>query len=205
MAVYTDSFTGVDGTDLPDHDAAWTDAGDARPFEIQSNEVTRVTPGGNFSAAFYNQTFNSKHYAKLKITAARFIGPGIRMATGKNYYYCNGAITGFGFKTYPGQYVAGTATDWDAGQALVGDNSVLELRVDATTEGTIYYYDDGVLVATYTGKTALTGGRPGITCYGVDDPTGDDWEGGDVAAGAAPVWPLPGLVMSQAVGRAATY
>ena len=55
MAVYTDSFTGVDGTDLPDHDAAWTDAGDARPFEIQSNEVTRVTPGGNFSAAFVGE------------------------------------------------------------------------------------------------------------------------------------------------------
>src|SRR3990167_8783835 len=132
MAVYTDSFTGVDGTDLPDHDANWVDAGDARPLEIQSNEVTRVTPGGNFSGVFYNQTFNSKHYSKLKITAARFIGPGIRMATGKNYYY-----------------------------------------------------DDGVLVATYTGKTALTGGRPGITCYGVDDPTGDDWEGGDVGGGTA--------------------
>ena len=199
---FTDSFTNTNGTDLPVHDAAWTDAGDANVLEIQGNEVKGATSGGIFAAYYYNQTFATKHYAKLRITATRFIGPGIRMATGQNYYYCFGAIAD---TTYPGEVIAGSATDWDAGQAAVNDNDVLELHVDAAVEGTVYYKVNGATIATYTGKTALTGGRAGIAGYLLANPTGDDWEGGDVGGAAAPVWPLPGRIMLQAVNRAATY
>src|SRR3990172_5209024 len=111
---YTDTFTGTNGTELSAYNANWVDAGDGVNMQINNNTVE--TTGGAFHGYYYNQTFASKHYGKLTIKGGRFIGPAIRMAAGANYYYCFGSVSS---NSYPGQVVAGSATDWDSGQAQV--------------------------------------------------------------------------------------
>ena len=167
---YTDTFTGTNGTELSAYNANWVDAGDGVNMQINNNTVE--TTGGAFHGYYYNQTFASKHYGKLTIKGGRFIGPAIRMAAGANYYYCFGSVSS---NSYPGQVVAGSATDWDSGQAQVNVGDILELAIDVTTEGTVHYKVNGSLVTTYTSKTALSGGRVGIAAYAAGAPSGREY------------------------------
>ena len=99
MAVYTDTFTGTNGTLLDVYDATWVDIGNnADSLNIQSNQVESVA-GKTQGAYLYNQTFNSKHYSKLVVSLANYGGPAIRCATGANFYYCFAGVWGIGSQT----------------------------------------------------------------------------------------------------------
>jgi len=197
----SESFTGTDGTSPPN--ANWTNR--MATIVIQTNGFRGGSNGGN--SAYWNaDTFNDKHYAKAKAVASAVggaRGPAIRIQSGANsFFYCLRDNDG---KTYNGEAIAGGLTDWDAGLTAPALGTVLELHIDITTATTIYYKEAGVTKATYTGKNALTGGASGVGAFDTHTGTyGDDWEGGDVG-GAAPVWPLPGRIVLQAVNRAATY
>lgn len=204
MAIYTDNFTGVDGTELHTYNAIWVDAGDAHNILIQSNGI-RTISGAGFHAYLYNNTFSDKHYAKLAIGSNRFIGPGVRVASGQNYFYCFASTYTL---SYPGQVVAGTPTDFDSGQAQVNVNDVVELAIDASVGTTIYYKVNGSVVQTYTGKSALTGGQGGITGYdGGESPycTGDTWEGGDVGGVVTTPPRNPMVISRMAINRASVF
>jgi hypothetical protein len=178
---FTDSFTNANGTDLVVHNAKWIRRSQAdEVLEIQSNAVSNIPFEEIGAAYYYNETFNSKHYSKCKYLSNLTVGPAIRVDEGVwpnwSCYYCFPDD-----KIYNGEMINDTGTDWDSGLTLPDVNSIIELTVDATTEGTVHYKDDGTTVATYTGKTALTGGRAGLSKYGnITGAAIDDWEGGDV-------------------------
>ena len=179
---YTDTFTYTDG-ELNTKNALWVDVGFGNAINIATN---RIVPAGGAEhhGYLYNNTFATKHYSKLKILIDdQFVGPAIRMASGSNMYYCycTGALAS---TTYNGECVAGSASDWDGGQNGVAANSIAELTVDASTETTIIYKDDGTTIVTYTSKSALSGGKAGVCGYDLGAPYADDWEGGDVGGGS---------------------
>ena len=174
----TETFTGTNGTSPPNAD--WTNK--TNGIQIQSNAFTGTA--GAVCAAFWDtDAFDDKHYAKAKCTTVGIdsVGPSIRIQSGANScYYCLRSQDG---KVYNGELVAGTPTDWDAGLTAPAAGTVLELWVDATTATTILYKEAGVTKATYTGKNALSGGAAGVSAWDTG-ARGDDWEGGNVAAGA---------------------
>lgn len=182
MAVYTDAFTGTVDTDLDVYDATWVNIGPGLDtIEIGAANNIRHDVDTAGGAYLYNQTFNSKHYAKLKITdGAGYIGPAIRMAAGPNFYYCFAANGG----VYNGECISSSLSDWDGGQAGIADNDICEIRVDDTVETTIPYVVNGSTVQTYTSKSSLSGGKAGVCNYG-SGGIADDWEGGDVGGGVA--------------------
>src|SRR3990167_3350602 len=183
----TETFTGTDTTSPPN--ANWTNK--TNGISIQTNGFR-----GNVSAvngAFWNaDTFNDKHYAKAKavaLAAGNSRGPDIRVQTGaaNSLYYCLRDNDG---KTYNGELIAGSPTDWDAGLTAPALGTVLELHVDATTATTIVYKEAGVTKATYTGKSALSGGAAGVSAYEAGTTSyGDDWEGGNVAVAGGTILP----------------
>ncbi len=175
---YTDAFTGTSGTNLETYNATWVNIdGGAGSFKIQSNQAQAQVLSDS-QGYLYNQTFASKHYAQAKVVDVAGAGPGIRMATGPNYYYCSPFA---GDKVYNGEVVAGSATDWDAGLTVPAANTVCRLEVDSTTETTIIYKEGGVTKQTYTSKSSLSGGRAGLCAYSSGGLL-DNWEGGDTAA-----------------------
>lgn len=178
---YTDAFTDTNGTELSAHNSNWVDAGNSNNIEIQSNVAT-ATVASSFHGYYYNQSFNSKHYAQGVCGGGggSATGPGIRMAAGPDYYYC------FHFPTsnvYNGEVDDGSPTDWDGGLTSPTNGSTLRLEVDSSTETTIYYKVNGSTTETYTSKSTLTGGRGGVVAYSenaITPTTIDDWEGGDI-------------------------
>ena len=182
----SDTFTGVNGTHPPN--ANWT-AIDGN-MQIQGNEVCGYDNSDN-ACRWTADAFNSKHYSKLKFSAnisssGVAVGPAIRCQADANFFY---AFRDGDGNEYVGQCIAGSCTDWEgfAGPAV---GVVMELWVDATTETTIIYKEDGVTVKTYTSKNALSGGYAGICAYANHTGhRGDDWVGGDVG-GAASVMPF---------------
>jgi len=196
MAVYTDDFTGTANTDLDVYDSTWVDIGpNADTLEIDDigTAVERDTGSGG-GGYLYNQTFNSKHYAELEILSDGNIGPFIRAAAGGNFYYCFAGTVG----VFNGECVSGSFEDWDGGQSGISTNDVVALYVDATTETTILYKVNDSTIQTYTSKSSLSGGKPGIGLY--DSGWGDNWEGGDVgAAESSSVSPSVMLIRSNQI------
>jgi hypothetical protein len=177
---YTDTFTGTGGTELHAYNAAWVSVLGTMRLNPAGNNAT--ADSGEHSCYRYNQTFNSKHYAK----AADIYGvggPAIRCQSGAVSYFYH---YGYGGKCFAGQVIAESFTDWDSGQGTFSDGDVLELWVDATTETTIISKKNGATLQTYTGKNLISGGQPGIMEFS-DGVYVDDFEGGDVGGGQAPV------------------
>lgn len=171
---YTEPFTYTNGLALEVANVIWVDVDAIADQTINTN---RLEGSGSPGGYYYNNTFASKHYAQAVYISGQYNGPAIRVAASSNYYYC---FAGTG-NTFPGEDIAGSLTDWNAGEAALAANDVYGLFVDSATEGTVYYKVNGSTVRTFTGKTALTGGRGGVACYG--GGIIDTWEGGDVSAG----------------------
>lgn len=86
-SLFTDTFTGADGTVLPTYNASYVSV--AGNLKINSNNVC----GGNAneSGIKYNVTFDPNQYSQLTVTAksaVNEIGPSVRMGAGGsgNYY-----------------------------------------------------------------------------------------------------------------------
>ena len=178
---YTDAFTGTNGTLLPAYNAVWVNIGDDS-LQITSN--TAGPSAGGFCSNLYNGTFADKHYAKATILSGNYIGPAIRMSSSQNYYYCFASL---GDNSFIGEVIAGSATDWDSGQATVSASDVVEIGIDPTTSTTVLYKVNTVTIATYTGKSTLTGGKAGVAAYGSGSGYIDNFEAGDVGGGAVTV------------------
>src|SRR3990167_372012 len=116
---YTDTFTGTNGTSLEDYNVLWVPVTNADGIVINTNGIIGQT---GFCAYYYNQTFNSKHYSKLKGVAygTQHTGPAIRVQAGNNWYYCAAFKTSG--TTFNGENIAGSASDWDGGQSILAVN-----------------------------------------------------------------------------------
>lgn len=185
---YTYDFTATNGTYLENIDPTpWVNIHNAYGAEVQSNQLAPVGYGG-FSAYYYDATFASAHYTKIKFTAEAsssgdYVGVIVRGAAGGDYYYS--IRGGASAKVYNGESVDGTPTDWDSGLSGCSINDVFGLYIDASTTTTVYYKVNDATVETYTSKDALSGGRAGV-CTNSSGASrtarADDWEGGDVSS-----------------------
>jgi hypothetical protein len=187
---YTDAFTNSDGVSLASHNANWVVPTGGSGLEIHANSASAIT-GSTHSANYYNQTFADKHYSKVLMLSSgvfAIAGPAIRIQSGANSFYYAYIDAGTG-TVYAGECISGTGTDWDAGQSGFSLTDEIELAIDATTSTTVHLKKNGTIVQTYTGKSALSGGRAGVAAYFTNSGI-DSWEGGDVAGGGAPVAPL---------------
>jgi hypothetical protein len=187
MAVYSKTFVGTDGTDLPSHDADWVATSGAPPnLEIQGNTATGTDSGGSFNSNRLNQAVTTAHYVKCTPHAsyAEYVGGTVRHQAGANsYFYLIRRNDGV---VFCGELIAGSATDWDAGTAGFTTSDTYELHADASTSTTFYLKKNGTTVTTFTSKSALSGGSVGICAVNVLASQGlSAWEGGDVAGGGS--------------------
>lgn len=193
---YTDTFTNTNGTYLESHNANWVSVTGGNDYDIQGNGTRCVN---SQSAYYYNQTFASAHYSKATRGTGVEGGPYVRVQSGAHSaYYC---LYGAGdAKVYNGEVVSGSYSDWDSGVSGHSSGNVVELSIDSSTTTTVYYKVNGSTVATYTSKSALTGGRPGIGSYNGESAAScwDNWEGGDVGVGAVHYVTFNGVSVSQA-------
>lgn len=182
MANYTDDFTDEDGTTLPEHNNNWVNL--KNTLTIKSNMASAdAQPSQQFSVCYYNKDFNSKHYAKMRLASAANlggVGPAIRCQANNNFYFCSPSFS----KIYNGESINGNVSDWDSGLTFPALNTIVELAVDPDDETKIHYKENGSIIKTYTGKNALSGGKPGIAGWNNSTASAeqDDWEGGDVVS-----------------------
>lgn len=184
---FNKTFVNTNGTDLTAHDVKWLVPTGQTTMEVFGNRATGIGGlSGSFDCNYLNETFADKHYAIASFVSnpSDYHGVAIRVQSGANsFYYAIRNITG---GVFAGEMIAGTATDWDAGQTGWGATDTVELHVDATTATTIHLKRNGSTIATYTSKSALSGGRAGICAAGVLDGAGiSAWEGGDIGAGSS--------------------
>lgn len=145
---------------------------------------------------YYDETFNSKHYAEVDIAYANNnqyegTGPGIRIQTGADSgYYCIARCrpNSGNVRIYVGQYIAGSNTHWeqDISGFNVGDR--LGFEIDSATETTVHLMLNDVIDTTYTSKSALSGGKAGLSAYVAVThihQASDNWEGGDIGGGGS--------------------
>lgn len=160
MAVRT--FTGVDGTDLPALDAIWATPTGGNSMEVSGNTACGTTL--DFCCNYDSGTFADKHFSKAipHASFANYAGPAIRIQAGANSFYY--AVRQNDGTVFAGQCITGTPTDWDSGQTgwTPGGSDDCELAVDPTTSTTILLKRAGVTIATFTSKSALAGGKPGV-------------------------------------------
>ncbi len=204
---FTDDFTGTNGTSPPN--ANWSVVRGA--MEIQSNQVAGGDNDDVSCIRWNANDFADAHYSKLTFASTyspsgtMCIGPAIRCQSGADsFYFCFGREPGGDL--FIGEWVAGSFTSWEiitGGMPAVG--TVMELAIDATTSTTVYYKENGVVIKTYTGKNALSGGSPGICSYlNYESHRGDDWQGGNVAdATGVSATVCAGVGSSAGVGAAA--
>lgn len=180
----TDAFTNTTGTALTAHNALWLVPTGGTGMRIFANTAAAPTSGGPNTVNYWNATFADAHYSKTVIASGQdnIAGSAIRIQSGSNQFYY-ARYVGFLSKVYAGQMVGGSADDWDSGQTFA-EGDEIELAVDASVSTTIHLKRNGTIVATYTGKNALSGGRPGVSAYVDTNTTGvTSWEGGDVGGG----------------------
>ena len=187
----TDDFQGTDGDALTTYSSNWTlNTGD---FKIQeSGGAGRVTPDepANEAGAHWNaDSFNNDQYAELTLIAsvgpAVFIGPAVRCAASGGTYY------GFYVSTaekYLFKMVSGSFTTLASSSSNIpGANDVLRIEASGTT---ITPKVNGTTDSDLGAQTdsAISSGSAGICGYGSSSGTrGDDFEGGNVAAGGISV------------------
>ncbi len=182
---YTDDLEDTDGVDLPAHNALWVTPVAGITLEIQGGTACGTNSGGSFNSNYYNNTFADKHYsiALTHASYSEYAGPTVRAQTTNSFYYAhmsNGGVVS------AGECIAGVGTDWDGGQSGWTAGDTIELWIDATTSTTIHLKRNGTTIATYTGKSLLTGGKAGLeSVNAMTVQQIASWEGGDVGAGAA--------------------
>lgn len=176
----SDAFTGVPSVTLPVHSSGWETVGSLQTLyrsdgrcigSVLANQANRRT-----------EVYADKHYSRVDIVSAGGVGcgPAVRVQANGDMYsiYADDSTT-----AYPFELIGGTGTDWDpSGITVAAGAKTVELRVNATTSTTIELWVNGALVKSYTGKSALSGGKPGLYAYG--NPTMDNWVGDDVSGGS---------------------
>lgn len=181
----TDNFNGTGSILLTAYSANWLLPVGGISCQINSAGTAATgSDNGAFCANYYNTTVASKHYSKgLIATRNDYHGVAIRVQSAANSFYY--AIVSAAGSCFAGEHIAGTPTDWDAGQTGWVDGDTVELHVDAAVDTTILLKRNGTTIATYTGKNALSGGKFGVcTANALNGAGVDSWEGGDVASGA---------------------
>ena len=175
---FTDAFTDTNGTALENHGTKWVNVqGGADSADIQTNQYN--TFAGGVAVYRYNDTFAAAQYAKATLkNSTGSPGVAVRAQSGAASCYYSIQDGGAG-KVFNGELIAGSATDWDSGLTIASTNDVIELASDSGTTTTFYYKVNGSTIATYTGKSALSGGQGGVSGAGSGGRL-DDWEGGDV-------------------------
>lgn len=182
MATASDSFTGSNVFSLSNYSSNWTD--NVGQLRLVSNAVTGNTAG--FDVASWNATsFGDAQFSQAVATAkdascAAAKGVAVQVS-GTKFYYALWDRTDN--HLYVGSYNAGTIDEDDAGIDSYSVNDVLRIECDGS--GNITVKRNGV--TKYTGaKTAFTGGKPGLCCYGAGSVGElDDWQGGDIDAGGS--------------------
>lgn len=191
----SDSFTGAtDGVDLPTYSSSWVTPSSGTPMKIQvlfGDPSVTLNNSSGMCCNYYNSAVNDKHYSKAVYKVqpiVGFIGVAIRIQPdASSFFYANPADDG---NIYIGECIDGTPVDWGSRTAPpIG--TTIELAVDAATATTIRYKENGVVVETFTGKNALSGGYAGLNGgFGTGTGNLDNWEGGDVIALSASALPL---------------
>jgi hypothetical protein len=185
MPSYT--FTGTAGTALPTYSADFSTPSGGVSLELGAGGTARApASGGPECVNYYNGSATSTHYAKCVIATDQdnICGPAVRVQSGANSFYFARWI-GYTGKVWAGECIAGSGSDWDTGQTFA-EGDEIGLEIDATTSTTIYLKRNGSTVATYTSKSTLTGGKPGISAYVDTNNTGvTSLEVGDVAGGSS--------------------
>lgn len=178
----TDAFTGTDGTQLTTYSANWTlQLGD---FDIQSNALAPDSLANSDSLACWTaDTFNADQYSQIKIvavsTAPASIGPAVRVASGATtaYLLFHSSAAWELWKV-----VAGTWTKINNGASrTLQVNDVLRLEISGTT---LTVKINGVAQGSPTTDSDIASGYAGLHANKDDaNHRGDDWEGGNLAAG----------------------
>lgn len=180
MAVYTDTFTNSNSTALTAHNANWAVPTGATGCRVFNN--TAVSSSGNDSVNYWNQAVGAAQYAKTTFVSGQLepaCGPAVRVQSGADSYFY--ALVNTSGTVFCGQCIAGTATNWDSGQTGWAAGDTVELHTDPSTSTTFHLKRNGTTIATYTGKSALSGGFVGIAVNSNFQAVGaDNWEGGDV-------------------------
>jgi fibronectin type 3 domain-containing protein len=180
--MYSDSFAGTPGTALPSYNAAWVTSPGSVAMKIGTAN-NAVASQVAFHCNYRNVTVDNAHFATIvldnPINTAR-PGPAVRCQTNANSFYCANMFNGV---VIPQQVINGAFTHWDAGHTFSGGDTI-GLYIDPAVPTTVYLKRNGVTIGTYTGKNALTGGKPGIVSGSpaVLPPEGAaSWTGGSLA------------------------
>lgn len=185
MAV--DTFDGTPLVSLPVHSTGWETIGSVTTLYRSGDKC--IGAAADNQANRRTETYADKHYSKIDLLEQNGGGggPAVRCQANGDFYsiYADESAT-----AYPFEMVGGSSTDWEvSGIAVASGPKTIELRVNATTSTSIDLWVNGSLVKTYTGKNALSGGKPGVYAYG--NPFFDNFDGGDVASGAVSSPPQP--------------
>jgi hypothetical protein len=187
----SDSFTYANSITLAGGSGgAWALGTASTTMGINTNAV--YPTGGECSDYWTADTPGNDHYTQITIvalTAAGYVGPAIRVATGADtrYGYYASTTDSYFFKS-----VAGTWTQLGSTGAACAVNDVLYIQASGTG---LTGKKNGSTTFTQT-DSAIASGRLGVTGFASSPDTGarlDTWSGdnlGAAATGPFPPWPL---------------
>lgn len=201
----TDDFnnTGGSAVALATYSASWTV--ERGTFLVpNATDDCRSTTSGIVSLGRWNaDTFDAYQYSKAKIsasTAGTYPGIAARIQSG--------AATGYVLLVSDDYYEfdrldAGTENTLASGTGVIASGDIIKLEVETTDASTVqlrYYHAPAATPTTFTlrgsyddtsGSRITTAGYAGVSGYSDNTSTVgvDDWEGGNVSAGAATSMP----------------
>jgi hypothetical protein len=175
------TFVGANGTALTAHDANWAIPTGATGLQIRANTAVAFVDGVS-SVNYWNATFADAHYSKSVLSASveATTGCAIRIQSGEVSYFWAHYVASSTLVT-AGEWVAGVSTQWESGISGFAPGDTIELAIDETVSTTVYLKANGATIRTFTGKNALSGGRPGVHGRNQSFNGIVSWEGGDVA------------------------
>lgn len=179
----TDAFTASDGSGLADYSASWTQTSSG--FGIYNNSVQA---GGGETLALWNaDAFANDQYAQGKFTALvpdGMVGVAVRLDGSANGYACTTNFLATGLEIR--RMATGTATIIGAYSGTVSVNDVVRLEVVGNA---LTCKLNGTTRIGPVTDTNYATGSAGLAGYSGNtyNTRLDDWEGGDLAGGAAPV------------------
>lgn len=196
----TDNFNRADQNPLATN---WTDAGDTSPLKLLTNQIVPSNVSNDCSAFYNAVAFPNDQYSQITMASAESGGggqgggPGVRMATSKNYYRLVGDKA--------------ASTNWELAKKVAGTYTQIGTATQSWSDGdTIYIEIKGTQIVTKKNGTgfgswatdsSLANGKAGITYSSTSSTWAcDNWEGGDFAVAGGPPyspWLQRGPVMAQ--------
>lgn len=198
----TDTFTtgGASTTPISTYSASWTGiTGESTPAVNQTLDQVQPNAVGSDSGAYWNaDAFGAAHYSQVRVIAAAnasidFVSACVRVQVGARQYYKGGVYGAIGGSV--GWEISlrngGSNSVLTSGSTTVNANDILRLEVSGTT---LTFKVNGSTIGT-TSDGTLIGGAAGLFLFAdagsATDALVDDWEGGNVSAGAASPKRLP--------------